>query len=319
MKKVILILFLCLSIGYGAFETSINLKAKGNVYKASDRCFLISDNSDGSASITGYDVSCGSDVVIPDKVNGKIISKIGKLAFYNKGITSVSFSSYLTEIGDSAFTSNKIKSLDIPGSVKVIGMYAFRGNKINSLTLHEGTQSLFLHAFAENYLTEINIPDSVTYLGGGVFSANSVTGDKAFIYGKNNDGSFNYSILDSYAGRDATGTSIPSTVRKFGEEAYANVIYLRIEIPAEIKVVSSYCFTGSWAQEIILHEGLEEISYQAFGYTSITSIDIPSTVKSISSSAFVGSNSLKVINVKNTLNSISGAPWGSNAVVNWNN
>lgn len=45
-------------------------------------------------------------------------------------------------------------------------------------------QSLFLHAFAENYLTEINIPDSVTYFGGGVFSANSVTGDKAFIYGK---------------------------------------------------------------------------------------------------------------------------------------
>ena len=45
-------------------------------------------------------------------------------------------------------------------------------------------QSLFLHVFAENYLTELNIPDSVTYLGGGVFSANSVTGDKAFIYGK---------------------------------------------------------------------------------------------------------------------------------------
>ena len=176
-----------------------------------------------------------------------------------------------------------------------------------------------MHAFAENYLTEINIPDSVTYLGGGVFSANSVTGDKAFIYRKNNDGSFNYSILDSYAGKDTTGTSIPSTVRKFGEETYTNVRYLKIEIPSEIKVVSSYCFYGSWANEIILHEGLEEISYQAFGYTTITSIDIPSTVKDISSSAFVGSNSLKIINVKNALNSISEATWGSNAIVNWNN
>ena len=56
MKKTILIF---LYIGYGAFETSINLKAKCNVYKASDRCFQISDNSVGNVSITGYDVSCG--------------------------------------------------------------------------------------------------------------------------------------------------------------------------------------------------------------------------------------------------------------------
>lgn len=137
-KRIIIIsLFLIitsLSIGYAAFSTGINLNAKGNISTAPSSCFTVSDNGDGTGTITDYDVNtCGTKVIIPNNINNLTITKIGdgssKLIdgqrynngpFTQKNITSVIFPSTMTYIGEIAFFGNKLTKVTIPSSVKVI-------------------------------------------------------------------------------------------------------------------------------------------------------------------------------------------------------
>ena len=123
--------------------------------------------------------------------------------------------------------------------------------------------------------------------------------------------------MDSYAGQDATGTSIPDSVVTLGDEAYTDVHYEKIDVPARIKYISSFCFHGSYAKEVTLHEGLKAIYSSAFGYTGFSSIDIPSSVEYIESNVFNHNSNLETINVNKKINSIENAPWGSDAKVNW--
>ena len=320
-KKIMLtsfILLMCLAVGYSAFNTVINLKAKGNVYNKVDLCYTTSDNGDGTVTITDYDKTCGTEVNIPKTIKGKSVTKIGERAFQNKGLTIVTFPDTITFIGSNSFSGNKLKELEVPSSVIEIGAYAFRCMYISKLKLHEGLQIIGMDAFQGNYLIEINIPNSVTSLGGGSFAANSVTGDDAFIYGRNSDGSINYEVLSCYAGKDATGTVIPDTVTKILSEAYNTVKYETIDIPAKIKDIPQYCFAETRATKITLHEGLESIGEHAFGYNRyLEEISIPSTVTVIGYEAFPVT--LKTININKSANSITGAPWGAtNAQINWN-
>ena len=327
-RKIIItslfIVLLCFSIGYAAFSTNVNLTAKGNVYKVSDKCYTTSDNGDGTVTITDYDEKCGSEVNIPSTIKGKTVTKIGERAFNNKGLTSVMLPDTLIYIGRISFTANNLTSIEIPPSVKTVDNYAFRYMQIHTLILHEGLQNIGTDAFQGNYLTEVNIPKSVTYLGGGSFAANAVTGEAAFIYDRNEDGSINYTKLNSYAGKDATGTSIPDTVTTLEAESYYTVRYSEIDIPSRIKIIPGLCFNASWVSKVTLHEGLERIESGAFGYTGMVTIDIPSTVNFIDKDAFScswgGCNNtwLNTINVNKKSGSLSDAPWGaSNATVNW--
>ena len=320
-KKLVLtsfILLICLAVGYSAFNTVINLKAKGNIHNKVDLCYTTSDNGDGTVTITDYDKTCGTEVKIPKTLKGKTVTKIGGGAFKLKEITKVIIPSTVTRIERAAFENNSINTLEIPSSVTYIGEYSFRHNKINSLILHEGLKSINLDAFQNNYISEINIPSSVTYLGGGTFAANSVTGENAFVYGRNSDGSIDYTTLDCYAGKDATGTTISDTVTTISREAYYTVKYLEIDVPARIKEIPPYCFNETNAKRITLHEGLEKIGENAFGLNwRLGEISIPSTVKAIGYEAFPVT--LKTININKTENTITGAPWGAtNAQINWN-
>lgn len=58
-------------------------------------------------TITGYDATLGgTDVVIPDSINGIPITTIGDSAFSNKGITSVTFPNTVSKIARLAFDNN---------------------------------------------------------------------------------------------------------------------------------------------------------------------------------------------------------------------
>ncbi len=141
-KRIIVIslftILLCLTIGYAAFSTNINLSAKGNVYKVSDKCYETSDNGDGTVTITDYDKSCGTEVNIPSTIKGLTVTKIGDNAFQNKGITKLTLPDTLLEIGAFAFHLNKIETLTLPDNLKTVKAYAFRLNSIQKLNLNDG-------------------------------------------------------------------------------------------------------------------------------------------------------------------------------------
>ncbi len=108
-------------------------------------------NSDGKGvTITYFDDSEATSVVIPDT--------IAELP--------------VTQIGDAAFLrSRNLKNIIIPDSVTVIGEDAFAGCSIlHDVSMSRNITVIGDYAFSScSYLTDILIPDSVTTIGGGAF------------------------------------------------------------------------------------------------------------------------------------------------------
>ncbi len=89
---------------------------------------------DTITSITGYDIGCGADVIVPSRLNGSNVISISNSAFFKKGLRSVTLPNTLFYIGDSAFYSNTLTKVIIPESIKYIGEYAFGSNKLETVT-----------------------------------------------------------------------------------------------------------------------------------------------------------------------------------------
>ena len=106
--------------------------------------FEYSALENGTISIDKY-IGNATEVVIPDTIDGKNVTEIGKEAFRSADVTSVVMPQYLRTIRYYAFYDcSNLTSVTIGNSVESIGKYAF--------------------AYCSN-LTSIMIPDSVTNIG----------------------------------------------------------------------------------------------------------------------------------------------------------
>ncbi len=331
-----------------------------------DNCYTGKVLKNGTISITDYDETCGNDVVIPESIDGYTVTEIadGKWdnvlekhvgPFAEKKITSVIIPDTITYIGSCAFISNKLQTLTIGKNVKTIGNYAFKSNNISELTLSEGLEKICLSAFASNKLKEISyeafatnklvkviIPNNVTALAGGAFANNNLNGEEAFIYRKRSDGTTDYTILNSYAGKDASNVVIPNKVKTIDYYAFRGVYASYIEIPENVNEINSYAFFNCNLSSVKFNEGLKEIGNSSFLNTHLTSINLPTSLEKIGTEAFRG-NKLKTVTIGNgvktigeeafkteqgynpietiTINqkegAIAGSPWGSGATINW--
>ncbi len=308
------IIMVCLSVGYAAFSTNINLSAKGNISRTPSSCFTVSDNGDGTGTITDYDAStCGTKVNIPSKINNLTITKIGDGTstkingtydnndpFTEKKIETVIFPDTITYIGVISFFGNKLTKVVIPSSVKTINWQAFAFNQISSLTLNDGLTIIGYETFSHNNLKTIQIPNSVTSLGNGSFNANLMDKDNLYIYDRNKDGSINYEKLNSYGNRNINNIELPSNIKVLG---WHSLYYLND------------------LTELNIPDTVEEIQSTAISVNAnLKTINIGSGIKIISSTAFSGdgNQNIQTININRKESAIEGAPWGAtNATVNW--
>jgi hypothetical protein len=114
------------------------------------------------------------EVRIPPRIQGLPVTSIGKQAFEEKGITSVTIPNSVTSIWDGAFWGcTSLTSIIIPNSVTSIGDAAFSGcTSLTNITIPNSVTSIGNLAFDYcTSLTSITIPNSVTSIG-----------DKAFYY-----------------------------------------------------------------------------------------------------------------------------------------
>ena len=111
--------------------------------------FEYSALDDGRVKITGYNGGAET-VVIPDTIDGKSVTSIGRRAFEGcTNLKSITIPNSVTEMGRRAFSGcSSLTGIAIPDSVTEIGKYAFDGCKS---------------------LTSITIPDGVTSIGYGAF------------------------------------------------------------------------------------------------------------------------------------------------------
>lgn len=95
------------------------------------------------------------------------ITRIGKQAFYNSGLTDISLPESVTCIGDSAYMAcsklNNLASLTIPRNVSHIGFYAFSGVKMNALTWN-ARDCWYNGNMTTDYINQLTIGDDVVVL-----------------------------------------------------------------------------------------------------------------------------------------------------------
>ena len=137
----------------------ITLALAISVVSARAQDFFYYQNEDGTLTIThagerwhgpsndqhyGTCHSYSGDIVIPDKIDGKTVSAVGKLAFYRCEITSVTLPSTLKLIDDEAFSQcPNVKELTIPASVDSIGKAAFNSwDALESVTIEDSPNVL---------------------------------------------------------------------------------------------------------------------------------------------------------------------------------
>lgn len=102
---------------------------------------------ESSGTIKKYN-GTATDVVIPEKINGKSVTTIGKQAFGMKKLTSVVIPEGVETIGQGAFINNLLTTIKLPSTVKKIDTMAFAANA---------------------KLKEINFPDSLKTIGDSIF------------------------------------------------------------------------------------------------------------------------------------------------------
>ena len=279
------------------YDSKINIKKIGNenndkkveeqyckldaLIPTDKSCFKYNE-SNNEITITGYYCYEGNDkglpvikdLIIPKSINGKSVTKIGMNAFAERELASVVISNNVTYIGIQAFQKNKLTDVIIPNSVIDIRDGAFMQNDLTSIKIPDNIKTIGEYAFKHNQLTNIEIPSSVTYIEPGAFAGNQMPYDKAFIYNRKNDGSINYSSLNSYAGKNRENVIIPNNVEYIGESALFGLDIKQVVIPEEIKTIGDLSFANNLLNRITIPDRVTRIGDFAFSYNKLTSVTI---------------------------------------------
>ena len=219
---------------------------------------------DGTIEITRY-TGNSANIVVPEMIKGKKVSRIGHSAFYRcYGLSEVKIPSTVISIGDWAFSEcYGLGKIEILSNVTNIGEFAFSDCKsLSEVKIPNSVTSIGDFAFSGcSSLSEIEISSSVTYIGSGAFSGCSSL--SKINVSKNN---LEYSsVLGVLFNKDKTEL-IRFPNRKNG----------KYEIPNSVTSIGSGAFSGC---------------------SSLSEIEIPSNVTNIGSFVFAGCSSLRKINV----------------------
>ncbi len=285
-KKISLYLFITMFLLF--FISSIPLKA-GNYSN-----FSYSDNK-GEITIEKYNGK-GGNVVIPEFIEGKPVTEIGRKAFNGcTGLKNITIPDKVTVIGDSSFTGcTGLLSITIPHNVTLIGYQAFSGcASLADIKIPDSVISIYEFAFAHcTGLKSISLPEKITEIPMGMFASCTAL----------------------------TSVTLPAGITKVGGIAFAGCISLsEINVKKENKIFESIdgvlfsgdgrilrqCPEGKKEKTYIIPDGVNEIEMDAFSCcTGINSIIIPAGVTIIGERAFSRCTGLKSVTIPGSVNII---------------
>ncbi len=205
-------------------------------------------------TITGYEGG-STNLVIPEKINDKPVTKIEREAF-------------------SEFEG--LESVIVPGSIKVVGAGAFRNcTNLKSIELGEGVETINSAFIGCTSLESIEIPNSINEMYGAfencykLRNVNIPNGVENLMY--------TFSNCKSLA-----EVVVPQSVQYMIETFYGCEKLTNVNVPqkvTELDKTFAYC---SSLKSIELPNGMVGI-YGAFDYcTALEEIEFPATVESVS-------------------------------------
>ncbi len=254
-----------------------------------------------SATITGLLDKNATEAVVPEKIGGRRVTKIGAAAF--------SDCASLTEI-------------KLPQGVREIGSNAFAGcSALTTITLPASLETLRAAFDGCLALAEIAVaPGNKNYrsVDGVLFSVDG----RALICYPLGKTATEYAIPDgtervaSSAFRDCSALraiTFPASVRELGGETFYGCVALRsVALPDGLATIPSSAFLGGSALgEINLPKGLKSIAPHAFiGCESLTTLALPDGLELIGDDAFEDCASLESVSFPSGLKTVEPGAFG---------
>lgn len=244
---------------------------KGNTLES---CFNISNGV-----ITNYDGTCGRDLVIPDVINGQVVTEIGDNVFDTYDINSIKLPDTITKIGSRAFSNNNLEEVKLPSNLVEIDDEAFGYNLINNIEFNSKLKRIGEHAFSGNKLNELVLPDSLIDIGSYAFLSNEIIGvefgSKLEIIG---DNAFCYNKIKNL--------TLPNNIKTIKGGAFSNNLIEEVVLSNSLEIIEPSTFQNNLIKEVIIPENVKEIDFLAFSNNKITNLVIPDNVESIEWEAF---------------------------------
>ncbi len=265
--------------------------------------------NDGNATITKYSGNA-SAVVIPEKIDGYTVTKIGNRAFAdNKIVRSVTMSNNIIAIDSSAFGGCiNLSNVQLSKNITELGTYIFngctslleieipkslttvhfdynnngalQGSSIKTVTFEEGTtQVVPLLCKGATELENVTLLDSMTNIGGSAF--NGCTSLKRI--------------------------DIPNSITTIGDRAFLGCTQLdNLILPEYLTSIEAYAFEGcSSLSEIKIPNSVTKIENSTFkNCAKLSNVQLPEHITKIASSAFEECAALNTINIPNSVTNI---------------
>ena len=310
MKRVFKIL-LCLMVILSGVAVTTSMTATPVIAKTVGD-YTYTDNNDGTVTITNYGGS-EKDVVVPEELDGKMVSAIGYAAFAEcRSLESLVVPETVTRLQDYAFSQcTSLTRAQLPESIVSLGRGVFKNCiLLEEVNIPTSLTTVAMEMFAGcTSLTEIEIPQTIRSLGDSAFSGCSGLSEIVL--------PDNVTSLGSAAFRSCVNLeriNLSPRLTTIGNNAFAECYELAsIEFPQALRQIGQSAFMNCISlTQITLPESITNLGYSAFtGCSSLTEINLPANLQSIPDSAFSACSSLQHIELPENITSVGASAFAA--------
>lgn len=291
------------------------IRSKIGIKSNDNNCpYFYTINYKDEVTITGVidDYTLSDNITIPSEIDGLAVKYIGRKAFENKNIKSVTIPNSIISIGDMAFYNcASLTSVTLPSNLENIGEQAFFGCALNG-TVQIGASVKKMGAMA------FGICDATFNVTAGNINFSAVDGS-LYNYEKNN--------LIKFGGKGSNlNVTLPNTVLEIAPYAFAQNKHIQTISMGNVQTINEFAFAGSSLATIYNANKVEFIETEAFKNTPWlnnnnsdfitlngiliqykglnTSVTIPNNIKTIANFAFAGKDKITNIKLNENINYI---------------
>lgn len=305
-------------------------------YKTPDSCFTGSIIKDDEIEINDYlfdNNTCNDKVVISNgrvKIKDKngsfitgFITSIGKKAFKNKKITSITYPPKVTIINDEAFKNTNLKEFEISNYLEYIGKQSFANTQIKEIKIPKGI-----------------VIDNYAFMGNKNLKNITISSDVDKIM--NNDNEVSIGTFKNCGNTKEVKVSFPTELEYIGKEMFSDTYIknidlrntklkeidnsafkmkmpntdINITLPRTLKVVGNYSFYNNEIKVLSLTDNIEKIGNYSFSKSGIESLLVNGNKNLVIKSNAFSDNNINKLDLKGNITLIEDYAFKNNKINN---
>lgn len=275
-----------------------------------------------STAFSGYSSYCP---FINDIQPENHIRYIGRVAYQcvDRNLEEYTIKDGTVTLADNLFESSQGNAFHIPASVEQIGNRAFAYTQIKALPEMPGLKRIGDEAFYQcKNLKKVTIPETVEYIGAGIFSGcsniwsltyNAINAECASYIFTNNDNHLEKVVIGDkvrrlpgglFGGKEFTEVTLPACLERIDDYAFNGCKNLTtINLSDSLRYIGKGAFAlCSSLKNIHWPLRLTAIGEWAFSQTALETISLPEGVTSVGSGTFEGCHFAKTVYIPSTAN-----------------